>query len=76
MDVFGKKKPLVLSIVGYFICTVLYLFIHPFGLLLGLRFIQGIFFSIITTAAGSLAADIVPAKRKEQALAILRCLQI
>ena len=32
--------------------------------LLGLRFIQGIFFSIITTAAGSLAADIVPAKRK------------
>lgn len=64
LDVFGKKKLLVLSIVGYFICTVLYLFIHPFGLLLCLRFIQGIFFSIITTAAGSLAADIVPAKRK------------
>lgn len=64
LDVFGKKKLLVLSIGGYFICTVLYLFIHPFGLLLGLRFIQGIFFSIITTAAGSLAADIVPAKRK------------
>ncbi|MEK8197503.1 MULTISPECIES: MFS transporter [unclassified Lysinibacillus] len=64
LDVFGKKKLLVLSIVGYFICTVLYLFVHPFGLLLGLRFIQGIFFSIITTAAGSLAADIVPAKRK------------
>jgi len=64
LDVFGKKKLLVLSIGGYFICTVLYLFIHPFGLLLVLRFIQGIFFSIITTAAGSLAADIVPAKRK------------
>ncbi|WP_155592947.1 MFS transporter [Lysinibacillus cavernae] len=64
LDVFGKKKLLVLSIVGYFVCTVFYLFIHPFGLLLGLRFIQGIFFSIITTAAGSLAADIVPAKRK------------
>ncbi|MBG9693671.1 MFS transporter [Lysinibacillus sphaericus] len=64
LDVFGKKKLLVLSIAGYFACTVLYLFIHPFGLLLGLRFIQGIFFSIITTAAGSLAADIVPAKRK------------
>ncbi|MGE7094289.1 MFS transporter [Lysinibacillus sp. NPDC048646] len=64
LDVFGKKKLLVLSIAGYFFCTVLYLFIHPFGLLLGLRFIQGIFFSIITTAAGSLAADIVPEKRK------------
>jgi len=64
LDVFGKKKLLVISIAGYFLCTVFYLFIHPFGLLLGLRFIQGIFFSIITTAAGSLAADIVPTKRK------------
>lgn len=64
LDVFGKKKLLVISIAGYFICTVLYLLIHPFSLLLGLRFIQGIFFSIITTAAGSLAADIVPASRK------------
>lgn len=64
LDVFGKKKLLVISIIGYFLCTVLYLFIHPFGLLLGLRFVQGIFFSIITTAAGSLAADIVPANRK------------
>jgi len=64
LDVFGKKKLLIIAIVGYFLCTILYLFIHPFGLLLGLRFIQGIFFSIITTAAGSLAADIVPASRK------------
>ncbi|WP_409369011.1 MFS transporter [Lysinibacillus sp. 38-6] len=64
LDVFGKKKLLVIAIVGYFLCTILYLFIHPFGLLLGLRFVQGIFFSIITTAAGSLAADIVPASRK------------
>ncbi|MEK4424681.1 MFS transporter [Solibacillus sp. FSL K6-1523] len=64
LDVFGKKKLLVLSLVGYFVCTVLYLFIDPFGLLLGLRFIQGIFFSIITTAVSSLAADIVPKNRK------------
>lgn len=64
LDVFGKKKLLIIAIVGYFLCTILYLFIHPFGLLLGLRFVQGIFFSIITTAAGSLAADIVPASRK------------
>lgn len=64
LDVFGKKKLLVLSLAGYFICTVLYLFINPFGLLLGLRFIQGIFFSIITTAVSSLAADIVPKSRK------------
>ncbi|QPQ37571.1 MFS transporter [Lysinibacillus sp. JNUCC-52] len=64
LDVFGKKKLLVIAIIGYFLCTILYLFIHPFGLLLALRFVQGIFFSIITTAAGSLAADIVPVSRK------------
>ena len=64
LDVFGKKKLLVLSLVGYFVCTVLYLFVDPFGLLLGLRFVQGIFFSIITTAVSSLAADIVPESRK------------
>ncbi|MFJ7738369.1 MFS transporter [Lysinibacillus sp. NPDC097287] len=64
LDVFGKKKLLVLSIAGYFVCTVLYLLIDPFGLLLGLRFIQGIFFSIITTAVSSLAADSVPKSRK------------
>lgn len=64
LDIFGKKKLLVISMIGYFICMVLFLFIHPFGLLLGLRFVQGFFFSVITTAASSLAADIVPVSRK------------
>ena len=64
LDIFGKKKLLVISMIGYFICTVLYLFIHPFVLLLGLRFMQGLFFSVITTATSSLAADIVPVSRK------------
>lgn len=64
LDLFGKKRMLMISLVFYLVCTILYLFFKPFILLLALRFFQGIWFSIVTTAAGSLAADIVPAKRK------------
>lgn len=64
LDMFGKKRLLVISIVFYLLCTVLYVFFKPYVLLLALRFFQGIWFSIATTAAGSLAADIVPANKK------------
>ncbi len=64
LDLYGKKRLLVISLVFYLLCTILYLFFKPFAILLALRFFQGIWFSIATTAAGSLAADIVPANRK------------
>ncbi|MCH7321379.1 MFS transporter [Solibacillus sp. MA9] len=64
LDMFGKKRLLVVSIVFYLLSTVLYVFFKPYALLLALRFFQGIWFSIATTAAGSLAADIIPANRK------------
>jgi len=64
LDVFGKKRLLIVSLAFYLVCTVLYIFFKPFALLLALRFFQGIWFSIATTAAGSLAADIIPARRK------------
>lgn len=64
LDIVGKRKMLIVSLFFYLICTVLYYFITPFEGLLGLRFFQGIWFSIVTTAAGSLAADIVPKTRR------------
>lgn len=64
LDIAGKRKMLWIGLVLYLICTILYYFIEPFGVLLGLRFIQGIWFSIITTAGVSIAADIVPKARK------------
>ena len=64
LDIAGKRKMLWISLAFYLICTILYYFIEPFGVLLGLRFVQGIWFSIITTAAISIAADIVPKARK------------
>jgi MFS family permease len=64
LDLYGKKRLLMISLLFYLICTVAYVFFKDFTLLLALRFFQGIWFSIATTAAGSLAADIVPEKRK------------
>ncbi|KAA0965055.1 MFS transporter [Sporosarcina sp. ANT_H38] len=64
LDIAGKRKMLWISLVLYLICTVLYYFIQPFAGLLVLRFVQGIWFSIITTSTISIAADIVPIKRR------------
>lgn len=64
LDMVGKRKMLLISLFFYLLCTVLYYFVTPFEGLLVLRFVQGIWFSIVTTAAGSIAADMVPASRR------------
>ncbi|QNK89637.1 MFS transporter [Sporosarcina sp. resist] len=64
LDIAGKRKMLWIGLALYLICTVLYYFIQPFAGLLVLRFVQGIWFSIITTATLSIAADIVPITRR------------
>ncbi|MDS9471815.1 MFS transporter [Sporosarcina pasteurii] len=64
LEVVGKRKMLWISLVFYFVCTILYYFVQPFGVLLALRFVQGIWFSVITTAAVAIAADIVPMTRR------------
>ncbi|MEK4404226.1 MFS transporter [Sporosarcina sp. FSL K6-6792] len=64
LDIAGKRKMLWIGLALYLICTVLYYFIQPFAGLLVLRFVQGIWFSIITTATLSIAADIVPLTRR------------
>ena len=64
LDVYGKKKLLVIGAILYFICTVLYTILDSFSVLLALRFLQGITFSIVTTGCMALAADIIPARRK------------
>lgn len=64
LDIAGKRKMLWISLFFYLVCTVLYYFIEPFSILLVLRFVQGIWFSIVTTSSGSLAADNIPASRR------------
>ena len=50
LDLYGKKRLLVISLAFYLLCTILYVFFKPFVLLLVLRFFQGIWFSIATTS--------------------------
>ncbi len=64
LDLVGKRKMLLISLILYLLCTILYYFIHPFSLLLALRFLHGIGFSIATTACGAIAADIIPPARR------------
>ena len=64
LDLFGKRKMLWIALSLYLLSTALYYFIAPFEALLVLRFVQGIFFSIATTASGSLAADNIPVSRR------------
>ena len=64
LDLIGKRKVLWTTLFLYFVCTGLYYFIEPFESLLVLRFVQGIFFSIATTASGSMAADNIPISRR------------
>ncbi|MFJ8064385.1 MFS transporter [Psychrobacillus sp. NPDC096426] len=64
LDLFGKRKVLWTTLLLYLLCTALYYFVEPFEMLLVLRLVQGIFFSIATTASGSLAADNIPVSRR------------
>lgn len=64
LDIVGKRKMLWTTLFLYLVCTALYYFIEPFEALLVLRFVQGIFFSIATTASGSMAADNIPISRR------------
>ncbi len=65
---FGKKRMTIVSLALFALSSYLYLPIHNFYLLLGLRFFQGIWFSILTTVTGAIAADIIPAKRRGEGL--------
>ncbi|WP_347552535.1 MFS transporter [Pseudalkalibacillus hwajinpoensis] len=68
IDRFGKKKMLVTS-AGMFACaSFLYPFIEQYETLLVLRFFHGVWFSIVTTAAGAIAADSIPRERRGEGL--------
>lgn len=68
LDKFGKRKMLILSALIFMISVFFYIFIGGFTALLLLRFFQGIWFSLFTTVAGAIAADIVPPERRGEGL--------
>ncbi|MDP4552207.1 MFS transporter [Alkalihalobacillus macyae] len=68
IDRFGKKKMLVASAGFFAITSFLYPLVDHYIALLLLRFFHGVWFSIVTTAAGAIAADSIPRERRGEGL--------
>ncbi|RNF39145.1 MFS transporter [Planococcus salinus] len=68
LEKYGKKRILVFSVLMFALSTVLYIFIDSLTMLLLLRFFHGIWFGLVTTVAGAIAADIVPPERRGEGL--------
>ncbi|KAB8131811.1 MFS transporter [Gracilibacillus oryzae] len=65
---FGKSNMLVLGVLLFALTSIGYFFVFSFTTLLMLRFIHGISFAILTTAASAIATDIVPMERRGEGL--------
>lgn len=68
LEKFGKRKILVTSVLLFMVSTFFYMWIGNFETLLALRFFQGIWFSLVTTVGGAIAAEIVPPERRGEGL--------
>ncbi|ANU09010.1 major facilitator family transporter [Planococcus antarcticus DSM 14505] len=68
LEKFGKKKILMIALFLFAVSTAFYVFVGSFTVLLLLRFFQGIWFSLVTTVAGAIAADIIPPERRGEGL--------
>lgn len=68
LDFMGRKRTLVVSLIVFVICSVLYPLTGHFGILIVLRLIQGTAFGIISTVVTSAVIDIIPAARRSEGL--------
>jgi MFS family permease len=68
IEVFGKRKTLIISVLFFGISTFFYFWVDSLYLLLALRFFHGIWFSICSTVLVAIAADIIPAKKNGEGL--------
>ena len=64
IEVFGKRKTLLISQLFFCLSSILYIFIDSILLLLTLRFFHGIWFGLGTTAFVVIVNDIIPESRK------------
>ena len=64
IEMFGKRKTLLISQFFFCLSSILYIFIDSLTLLLALRLFHGIWFSIVTTVLIAIANDMIPESRK------------
>lgn len=68
LELVGKRKGLILSVILFTVTMFFYIWVKEFVPLLILRFFHGLSFGIATTAAGAIAADVVPNERRGEGL--------
>ncbi len=64
IEVFGKRRTLIISQLFFCLSSILYIFIDSLFLLQTLRFFHGIWFSLATTVFVVIVNDIIPESRK------------
>ncbi|MBU8788965.1 MULTISPECIES: MFS transporter [Bacillus] len=65
---FGKKRMALVSVILFTLSSLLFISVQNIYVLLGIRFFQGIWFSIITTVTSAIAADLIPPARRGEGL--------
>jgi len=63
-----RKTLMLLSLLLFLLFTITYEFISTFPLLLALRFLHGVMFSLASTVLGAIAVDLVPQERKGEGI--------
>src|SRR5699024_7328858 len=65
---FGRKKTLYVSEALFCLFSIAYLFADNLTALLWIRFLHGIWFSILTTVAVPIVNDFIPAQRRGEGM--------
>ncbi len=65
-----RQRIYIFSLLFFLLCQCLYFIMPSFNMLLGIRLLHGFSWGIVTTAGGTLIADIVPVTRRGEGISI------
>lgn len=64
MEVIGRRRILLGSLILFFLATLLYFFVYDLNMLLVVRFVHGVIFGVATTAIPTVIMGIIPRERR------------
>ncbi|NHN33406.1 MFS transporter [Paenibacillus agricola] len=67
-DELNRKKIIFYSLALFTVCSLLYLTIHSFSMLLILRIVHGVGFGIAATVTSAIAIEIIPVQRRGEGI--------
>ncbi len=68
VELVGRKKMLLLSLVGEVIMSLMYFFVSSLTILYIIRFLHGMMYGVNTTCGAAIASKLIPEKRKGEGL--------